>query len=66
MSKPFRCSICSETITGQWGNNPWPYPGEQCCDGCDGSKVFPARRKWHRDIQMWGHEYGPWAMGGAQ
>jgi hypothetical protein len=40
--KPFQCAICSE-VTSEWGNNPWPYPGDRCCDMCNGEHVLPAR-----------------------
>jgi hypothetical protein len=40
--KPFRCAIC-EKVTSEWGNNPWPYPGDRCCDMCNGRTVLPAR-----------------------
>jgi hypothetical protein len=41
----FTCSICGDTVAGQWGNNPDPLasPDKRCCDECNNSKVIPAR-----------------------
>lgn len=34
----FECSICGETAIG-FGNSPWPYRGERCCDRCNGAVI---------------------------
>lgn len=38
----YTCSICGQTFQGH-GNNPAPYPGEECCDRCNILAVIPAR-----------------------
>ena len=38
----FTCSICGQTFQG-YGNNPAPYPGEECCGRCNILAVIPAR-----------------------
>lgn len=32
------CDICGETFFG-FGNNPWPFDGERCCDRCNGAVI---------------------------
>lgn len=43
----FRCCLCGEMITGEWGNNPAPIasPMNKCCDKCNMEKVIPERLK---------------------
>jgi hypothetical protein len=36
------CCLCGRMFIG-YGNNPWPLKGDRCCDGCNDSKVIPAR-----------------------
>lgn len=36
------CDICSKKFEG-WGNNPWPYRGDYCCDDCNEHLVVPTR-----------------------
>lgn len=46
MSKPepFKCIICDELVTKEYGNNPWPVKDSgKCCDSCNFSAVIPAR-----------------------
>ena len=40
--KRWTCSICKERCMG-FGNNPWPYEGERCCNECNDDWVIPAR-----------------------
>lgn len=42
VSSAYVCSICHEVFTG-YGNNPYPYEGECCCDRCNLEYVAPAR-----------------------
>lgn len=43
----FTCCICGDTISGQWGNNPWPIkPEGKCCDECNWQQVILARLRW--------------------
>ena len=37
-----KCCICGCEFYG-WGNNPWPYKGDSCCDSCNSMYVIPAR-----------------------
>lgn len=39
------CCLCGRVFRG-YGNNPWPLShdiDDRCCDGCNDSKVIPAR-----------------------
>lgn len=36
------CSICGNMFSG-YGNNPDPFPGEECCDRCNREAVITAR-----------------------
>lgn len=43
--KSYVCSICGGKFSG-FGNNPWPVTKgaeDRCCDGCNATKVIPAR-----------------------
>ena len=40
--KQWTCSICKASCQG-FGNNPWPYEGERCCNECNDDWVIPAR-----------------------
>lgn len=37
-----KCCICGKEFS-EWGNNPWPFKGEECCNVCDNHYVIPAR-----------------------
>ena len=39
----FDCSICEETIEGQYGNNAQPVNDGICCDTCNLSHVIVRR-----------------------
>lgn len=37
-----KCSICGKSFKG-YGNNPYPFIGDYCCDECNGKLVVPMR-----------------------
>jgi DNA-directed RNA polymerase subunit RPC12/RpoP len=39
----FTCSICGDTVAGQWGNNAEPVNEGCCCDECNFRVVIPMR-----------------------
>lgn len=41
-SNKYTCCICGMTFKG-FGNNPYPYEGDACCDYCNWKFVIPAR-----------------------
>ena len=41
-NRKYKCCLCGETHSG-WGNNPWPYAGDRCCDACNSMHVITAR-----------------------
>jgi hypothetical protein len=43
MVRKFKCSICSDIIEGEYGNNPHPFTGNKCCDYCNEVAVISAR-----------------------
>ena len=48
---PFRCCICHEWITDEFGNNPYPIVDDEtssCCNMCD-ADVIMARLKQQRE-----------------
>lgn len=36
------CAICGEEFE-EYGNNPYPFGGERCCNDCNALAVIPAR-----------------------
>lgn len=42
MNEIKKCCICGKDFN-EWGNNPWPFIGETCCNVCDLRYVIPAR-----------------------
>ena len=45
----FDCSICEETIEGEYGNNAEPVNDGRCCNFCN--EVFVIKRRLF-DMQM--------------
>lgn len=37
-----KCCICGKEIEG-YGNNPFPFIGEKCCDRCNETYVITVR-----------------------
>jgi hypothetical protein len=46
MAKPllkFECCICGDTVESEYGNIPWPFRGDRCCELCGDLCVIPVR-----------------------